>query len=119
MERGSYQKLGDGEVIHIHPYRTPPVIFCSAIKLVLFAQTPKSKVTPQLFFITDQVKNMAQLFTLRIKKACEEREERDIAFMADEGVLFEVVDCGVTVAFFLLAPVQVIDVAQDSSLDCG
>jgi len=39
--------------------------------------------------------------------------------MANEGVFFEVVDCGVTITFFFFAPVQVVDVAQDRGLDCG
>ena len=49
----AHQKLINGKIIHIHPNRTPPIILISAIFLILLAQTPDSKLAPQLFLITE------------------------------------------------------------------
>jgi hypothetical protein len=48
----AYEELRNRKIVHIHPHRTPPIILSRPIKLILLAQTPQPKLTPQLLFVT-------------------------------------------------------------------
>ncbi len=42
----TYVEAFHGKVIHVHPYRTPPVILVCPIEFIVLAQTPQSVVAP-------------------------------------------------------------------------
>lgn len=51
----TYVEAFDSKVVHVHPYRAPPVVLVCAIELIILAQTPEAIITPQLLRIADQV----------------------------------------------------------------
>ena len=51
----TYIEAFHGEVVHVHPYRTSPVVLVCLVEFVALAQTSDSVFTPELLRIVDQV----------------------------------------------------------------
>ena len=110
------QRLDD-QIIHIHPDGRPPIILASPVIWIPPAQAADPILAPQLIRVGDEIEHRFQTRTIRRKQTRQEREDGDVALVADMHALLVIVDGGIAVGLVRGAPVQVVDVADDGRFD--
>ena len=113
----TYVKLHNRQIIDVDPHGAAPVILLGPVQLVPLAQAAQAMRAPELLLVAHQLQQLPELGTVGLEQPREEREQRDVALVADELVLLELVDGCVAVAAVTLGPVQVVQVALDGGRD--
>ena len=78
------------DVVHLDPDRTLPVVLALAELGVRRGQAAEAVLRPEMLRVAQQVEDWAEVGRVRRKEAEEEREEGEVAFVADMvGLIYE------------------------------
>lgn len=72
-----------GHIVHLDPNRTPPIVLIFTEQRMRLGQTPEPIGGPEMFRVSEDVENGADVRGGGREEAEEEGKEGDIAFVAD------------------------------------
>lgn len=109
----------DDQIIHVHPYWTPPVILVRVVEFIPLTQRTDAVLTPQFLRIGDEIEHRAHFFTLWVYHAGHEWEDADVSLVTDVDAFIVVINGRVTIGLLVLVPMQVVNVLGNGIVDLG